>query len=122
MLDPPLVDFACRLPAHLRMRGSETKYLLKRALRAHVPAEVLERPKQGFEVPLQEWFTKEAPEFFHERLGSTNRLETVGIRAAAVRELLEQFARLRRHDHCRRLWTLLVLDRSLARLSERVPS
>jgi hypothetical protein len=82
----------------------------------------LERPKQGFAVPLQEWFTKEAPEFFHDRLANTNRLESVGIRAAAVRELLEQFARLRRHDHCRRLWTLLVLDRSLARLSERVPS
>src|SRR5262245_4275388 len=122
MLDPPLVDFACRLPAHLRMRASETKYLLKRALRAHVPAEVLERPKQGFEVPLQEWFTKEAPEFFHERLANTGRLEAVGIRSVAVRELLEQFARMRRDDHCRRLWTLLVLDRSLARLSEAVPS
>jgi asparagine synthase (glutamine-hydrolysing) len=122
MLDPPLVDFACRLPSHLRMRGSETKYLLKRALCGHVPAEVLERPKQGFAVPLQEWFTKEAPEFFHERLTNAKRLETVGIRAAAVRELLEQFARRRRQDHCRRLWALLVLDRSLARLSERTPS
>ena len=122
MLDPPLVDFACRLPAHLRMRASETKYLLKRALRAHVPAEVLERPKQGFEVPLQQWFTKEAPEFFHERLANTGRLEAVGLRSVAVRELLEQFARMRRDDHCRRLWTLLVLDRSLARLSEAVAS
>jgi hypothetical protein len=71
---------------------------------------------------LQEWFTKEAPGFFHERLANTDRVESVGIRAAAVRELLEQFARMRRQEHCRRLWTLLVLDRSLARLSERTLS
>jgi asparagine synthase (glutamine-hydrolysing) len=122
LLDPPLVDFACRLPPYLRMRGLETKFLLKRALRAHVPAQVLERPKQGFAVPLQAWFTKEAPGFFHERLANTDRLEAVGIRVLAIRELLDQFARMRRDEHCRRLWALLVLDRSLARLSEAVLS
>ncbi len=117
MLDPPLVEFACRLPPNLRMRALETKYLFKRALRSRVPPEVLERPKQGFAVPLQKWFTSDVPNFFHERLAGMDRLEAVGIRARAVRELLEQFARMRRDDHCRRLWALLVLDRSLARLS-----
>jgi hypothetical protein len=81
----------------------------------------LERPKQGFAVPLQKWFTSDVPSFFHERLASTGRLESIGIRAAGVRELLERFSRMRRDDHCRRLWALLVLDRSLARLSEGVP-
>ncbi len=118
MLDPPLVEFACRLPPSLRMRALETKYLFKRALRSRVPAEVLERPKQGFAVPLQKWFTSDVPGFFHERLANTDRLEAVGIRPGAVRELLEQFARMRRDEHCRRLWAILVLDRSLARLAE----
>jgi asparagine synthase (glutamine-hydrolysing) len=121
MLDPQLVEFACRLPPNLRMRAGETKVLFKRALRSRVPTEVLERPKQGFAVPLQKWFTSDVPSFFHERLASTGRLESIGIRAAGVRELLERFSRMRRDDHCRRLWALLVLDRSLARLSEGVP-
>ena len=56
LLDHPLVEFACGLPAGLRMRGAEAKYLLKRVLRGRVPDAVLTRPKQGFGVPLELWF------------------------------------------------------------------
>src|SRR5215510_10437317 len=44
LLDHPLVEFACRLPVDLRLRGGQTKYLLRHILRARVPVEVLSRP------------------------------------------------------------------------------
>jgi len=118
MLDHPLVEFACGLPASLRMRGVEGKYILKRVLRGRVPDAVLTRPKQGFGVPLEIWFSQLLPTFFRDRLGQETRLGDVGIRGKAVRSLLNLYEVRRRPDHCLQLWALLVLDSALRRLLE----
>src|SRR5207247_9319335 len=68
LLDHPLVEFACRLPARLRLRSGQTKYLLKRALRGRVPDEVLTRPTPAFGVPLAVWFSQHLPGFFQDQL------------------------------------------------------
>jgi len=117
LLDHPLVEFACGLPADLRFRAGQTKYLLKRTLLGRVPEEVLTRPKQGFGVPLEIWFTELLPGFFQDQLGDGRRLVDVGVRPAAVRRLMGAFARSHRPDHCQRLWALVVLDRALRRLN-----
>jgi asparagine synthase (glutamine-hydrolysing) len=118
LLDHPLVEFACRLPASLRLRSGQTKYLLKRALRGRVPEEVLTRPKQGFGVPLEIWFSERLPGFFEDQLGDGRRLADVGVRPGSVRRLLDAFTRWHRREHCERLWALAVLDRTLRRLGE----
>ena len=118
LLDHPLVEFACRLPARLRLRSGKTKYLLKRVLNGRVPEEVLTRPKQGFGVPLEAWFSERLPGFFWDMLGDGSRLEVVGIRPSSVRALMELYSQRRRSDQCRRLWALVVLDQYLRRLSE----
>jgi len=56
LLDTEVVEWAARLPARLRIAGSRRKVLLRRAAAEHVPREILERPKHGFGVPLDEWF------------------------------------------------------------------
>ncbi|PYM86175.1 MAG: asparagine synthase (glutamine-hydrolyzing) [Candidatus Rokuibacteriota bacterium] len=118
LLDHYLVEFACALPAPLRLRSEQTKYLLKRVMRDRIPREILDRPKQGFAVPLEAWFNDRLPGFFHDLLGGASRLTELGIRSSAVRSLMELYARKRRPEHCRRLWALAVLDRALRRLSE----
>lgn len=117
-LDHPLVEFACALPPRLRLRSGRTKYLLKRVLKGRVPPEVLTRPKHGFAVPLEVWFPDRLPGFFHDALGRAERLADVGFKRAGVRALVDLYARKRRADHCWQLWALLVLDRTLRRLSE----
>ena len=54
-LDLDLVDFARRLPTHLKLRGWQTKYLLKEAMRPLLPSWIVDRPKHGFAVPMAEW-------------------------------------------------------------------
>ena len=118
LLDHPLVEYACGVPARLRLRAGQTKHLLKRVLRSRVPDEVLTRPKQGFGVPLLSWFSTKLPKFFRDQLGDANRLESVGIKRPSVFTLIEQFEARHRQDHCHQLWALVVLDRCLRRLSE----
>lgn len=55
-LDIELVDFVRKLPASVKLRGSETKWILKRALAGILPEDILHRSKKGFGVPVGEWF------------------------------------------------------------------
>jgi asparagine synthase (glutamine-hydrolysing) len=118
LLDHPLVEFACSLPSALRLRAGTTKYLLKRALHSRVPAEVLTRPKQGFAVPLESWFSGSAPGFFRDELADAGRLVAIGIHRPALYRLLDRFEETRRRDYCDRLWALVVLNRATRRLLE----
>lgn len=52
--DPALIDFAARVPPALRMRAN--KYVLREALRPHLPTFALDRPKQPFSTPILNWF------------------------------------------------------------------
>jgi asparagine synthase (glutamine-hydrolysing) len=54
-LDPRVVEFAWRLPAHQRIRGQTGKWILRRVLERHVPARLWDRPKSGFRAPIHEW-------------------------------------------------------------------
>ena len=56
LMDHPLVEWLATLPSSLKLRGSEGKYLLKKAMEPHLPHDILYRPKMGFAVPLARWF------------------------------------------------------------------
>jgi asparagine synthase (glutamine-hydrolysing) len=56
LLDHTLVEWAARVPPALKLRKGEGKYVFKKALEPYIPHEVLYRPKQGFDVPLANWF------------------------------------------------------------------
>jgi asparagine synthase (glutamine-hydrolysing) len=54
-LDNDVVDLARRLPSTMKCRGGRGKYILRKALSGWVPDELLNRPKQGFAIPLAAW-------------------------------------------------------------------
>jgi len=56
LLDHTLVEWAARLPSGLKLRGREGKHVFKAALEPYVAKDILYRPKQGFAVPLAQWF------------------------------------------------------------------
>ncbi len=55
LLDHRVVEFAFRLPRHLKMRRGVGKWLLRQVLYRHVPRHLVERPKMGFGVPIDAW-------------------------------------------------------------------
>ena len=57
LLDPRIAAFAWRAPPSMKLRGGQTKWLLRQVLDRYVPRALTERPKLGFSVPLHDWLT-----------------------------------------------------------------
>jgi asparagine synthase (glutamine-hydrolysing) len=62
LLDIDLVNFAARVPASMKQKGRRGKVLFKDAMRSHLPAGVIDRPKTGFGAPLRRWLRHELRE------------------------------------------------------------
>jgi asparagine synthase (glutamine-hydrolysing) len=106
-LDQELVKFAARLPLPFLMKRGIQKPLLRRALSGLVPADVFDRPKRGFQVPLANWFRDELKTLFMERCLSERSPLSVVCRPEAVERLWKENDR--GVDHGNRLWMLLTL-------------
>ena len=109
LLDHKLIEFVTRIPSSLKLKGLETKHIFKRAVRGLVPDEILDRPKQGFGVPIQEWINRQLRERIHEILMSQKFRERGIVNMDYVALLLEEHERNRR-DHSSTLWALYVLE------------
>jgi asparagine synthase (glutamine-hydrolysing) len=86
LLDPEVVEFAWRLPLGLKIRGSTTKWILRQVLYRHVPAELIERPKMGFGIPLDRWLRGPLRGWAEALIGERRLLEEGFFHAAAVRD------------------------------------
>jgi asparagine synthase (glutamine-hydrolysing) len=98
-LDNDLVEFCRRLPARFKLRGGQRKYLLKKVAKRLLPAEIVDRKKKGFGLPLAKWL-REVPEV--PPLGLVP-----GTRVDYVREAFAAH-RAGRADHRLLLWSWLV--------------
>ena len=115
LLDHRLVEFAATLPANLRLRGGEGKWLMKKAMEGHVPDDILYRPKMGFVSPISAWFrgplAAEA-----EALMARSRIADSGWFRMDILAKCNADHRSGLGDHGRLLWQLVMLEKSLARL------
>jgi asparagine synthase (glutamine-hydrolysing) len=108
LLDHKLVEFAATVPAHIRLRGGTTKYLLKRAMRGILPDGIIDRPKHGFAVPLAHWFRGELAGFARDLLLSATCRQRGIFNASYIERLLTQHQQGR--DLSLQLWTILSFE------------
>ena len=108
-LDHKLVEFTCRLPERLKLRGWTTKYILRKSMEKILPREILSRRKMGFPVPIGAWFRGEYSSVLEEYTLSERAMARGLFEPNFVRSLV------RRHqtggeDHSERLWALVNFE------------
>jgi asparagine synthase (glutamine-hydrolysing) len=109
LLDNEVIEFAWTIPAAFKIANGRRKHILKEAVRGLLPAEILDRRKQGFGVPLGVWFRGGLTDVFSDVLRSPLARQRGFFEARFVDRLLDEHLAGRR-DHTLRLWQLLVFE------------
>jgi asparagine synthase (glutamine-hydrolysing) len=110
---PPLVDhefleLAATIPAHLKIHRGEGKWIFKQAVKDQLPVETLRRPKQGFDIPIDEWLRGPLRESFEASvLESSSGIASLLNQDLVARLFAAHRSRIGRHGNL--LWALLVL-------------
>jgi len=109
LLDQEVLEFALGLPDQWLLDGNSGKPLLKALLRRFVPAELFQRPKQGFSVPLRVWFARGPTGAWADRLAESESLRDCGwLNPVGIRAMVREH-RDGARDHSQRLYNLVVL-------------
>jgi asparagine synthase (glutamine-hydrolysing) len=106
-LDHRVIEFCAALPSALKTDGQARKIVLREAFRGLLPAAILERPKQGFSMPLRAWLRGPLAGLALELLVEQPRGVQEFFDLASVRRLVEAHLSGRR-NHAHRLWALMV--------------
>ena len=107
-LDVNVVEWGVSLPRKYKIKGFETKHILKDVARSLVPAELIDRPKMGFGIPRAEWLRNELKEMLIEVLTDTTAKQRGWFKPPAVRQVIE--THMSGVDKDNLLWPMLMLE------------
>jgi asparagine synthase (glutamine-hydrolysing) len=108
-LQPDLVDFALSLPEGYRVRDGRGKHLLRSVASKWLPPRAISKPKQGFAIPLADWFRGPLRALAADTFASRAFRERGMIDADAATTLLDEHTR-QRIDRSEPLWQVLCLE------------
>ena len=108
-LDHEFVEFSTRVPARLKTRNGEGKYIVKKAVEDLLPHEIIYRKKMGFPTPLRQWLLDPRADAIYTLLRARDGLLSAYIDSSALDRLLERH-KTGAEDATDRIWRLLNLQ------------
>ena len=112
LLDYRIVEFAINLDEQLKIKNSNLKYFLKNFLYDYVPEELVNRPKQGFSIPLSLWLKKELNYLMNDYLNPVVIRKFGVVSSEQVQILIKRFNNGENYLY-NRIWTLILLHKFL---------
>ena len=108
LLDVNVVEWGVSLPRKYKIKGFETKHILKDVARSLVPAELIDRPKMGFGIPRAEWLRTGMREMVVDTLTDTTATQRGWFNSAEVRKVID--IHMAGEDKDNLLWPILMLE------------
>jgi asparagine synthase (glutamine-hydrolysing) len=109
-LDTDVMEVAFSLPGDLKIRDGIRKYVLKQALKDVLPADILDRRKEGFSIPMKNWLRRELKPLMLELLGPARLARRGLIEPDEVTRLIDQHC-AGQANHAHVLFALMVFER-----------
>jgi asparagine synthase (glutamine-hydrolysing) len=108
-MDHELAAFVSALPDNFRVRRGTTKWLLREGMKRILPRSILERPKVGFRVPINEWFRTTMRDYLYDHLIGADSGTAHYYHRPALLRVFEEHA-VGRQNHEKLLWSMLNLE------------
>jgi asparagine synthase (glutamine-hydrolysing) len=108
MLDVNVVEWGVSLPRKYKIKGFETKHILKDVARSLVPAELIDRPKMGFGIPRAEWLRTGMKEMVIDTLTDTTATQRGWFNSIEVKKVID--THMAGEDKDNLLWPMLMLE------------
>lgn len=109
LLDYRLIEFVSQLPSNLKYKNGDKKWLLKQITHKYLPKEMMDRPKQGFGVPLTEWFRDELKEYFMIYLDEKRIEKERLFNSKEIVKLRDSYLSGNK-ENVQKLWFLLIFE------------
>jgi len=109
MLDHKIIEFAMALPDHLKMTDADSKILLRRILYKHVPKELIERPKQGFSIPIGDWLHSLLKSELEEMQADSHFQKQFKFNETEFQKLISDFFAKKSYVNTYFIWFLYIL-------------
>jgi asparagine synthase (glutamine-hydrolysing) len=113
LLDHRVVEFAWRLPLHFKLRNGISKWILRQILYPHVPQKLVERPKMGFAMPVDQWLRGPLRDWAEDLLSEYSLTQSGFLQPVPIREKWTEHLSGARNWQ-RLLWDVLMFQSWLA--------
>jgi asparagine synthase (glutamine-hydrolysing) len=110
LLDHKLLELAAQIPSRFKVRGREGKSIFKQSFRGRLPTSAVDRRKQGFELPIDDWIRGPLRDMIEVSVLNSNAPVAGLINPTIARRLYRSHV-AGSGNHGAELWTLLVLSR-----------
>jgi asparagine synthase (glutamine-hydrolysing) len=107
LLDHRIIEYVSQLSSSYKIRNGNKKYILKSIVHDYIPKEIMERPKMGFGIPLNEWFGSELKKYVLEYLDSSKVASTGVINVFQVEKIKKQWLENSSYS-ANKIWLLLT--------------
>lgn len=109
-LSKELLEYVPSINDKYKINGSTTKYLLRTLAKKYLPAELINQPKRGFEIPLKNWVNNELKDMIFDYLNATNALNKQFIDQPFLKNLMDRKVNVPEEKRAKILWNLLSME------------
>jgi len=110
LLSKELLEYVPGLPDSLKIKGSQTKYLLRKLAEKYLPAQLIHQPKRGFEIPLKKWIDGELKELIASYILNNNAYCRHFVEASFIDNLWQRKIKTGDEKRAKMIWTLFALE------------
>ena len=108
-LDQHIIEFGLNLPDNYKYQNGKGKFILREILYKYVPKELIERPKQGFAIPIREWLSGILSGELKDLMTDSGFFQTFRLNKQSVNDKIENFLTGKKYENEYNIWFLYVL-------------
>ncbi|MBS1920209.1 MAG: asparagine synthase (glutamine-hydrolyzing) [Bacteroidetes bacterium] len=110
LLCKEFLEYVPGLPDHFKIRGTTTKYILRKLAEKYLPAELIHQPKRGFEIPLKKWIDGPLHNLIADNILTTGAFCKNFVRDSFIGDLWKKKIKTSDEKRAKMIWTLFALE------------